>query len=57
MMAKDNNILFEVFRYGQRLFFTEDKSCIYPDTQIKDMIKDGYTFKLNGKVYKPKKGS
>jgi hypothetical protein len=33
----------------------KDEDCLYPSEIMKDMMKYGYKFYKNGKIYKPEK--
>ena len=48
-------MLFEIYnKSGQRVFWTEHESCIPKKDQLKQMAKsNGYTYKLDGKRWKP----
>lgn len=48
--------LFEIYGpFGQKVMYTNDKSCI-PDADIMQaMAGAGYKFKMDGKAYKPPK--
>lgn len=48
-------MLFEVYRDGKRIMWTEQESCIPPNDVIKDMKAAGYKVLLDGKVYKTTK--
>lgn len=45
--------LFEVIYQGETKMFTHDKNCVYPKDVLLRMMEAGYTFKLNGKSYRP----
>lgn len=45
----------EVRRDGEVVCVCKDESCLYPSEVIKDMMKYGYKFYQNGKIYKPEK--
>ena len=49
-------MLFEVFKDGKRMAYTEYEECIPSVNTIKDMKAAGYKVLLNGKVYKTTKG-
>ena len=46
---------FGIYRNGQRLFVTENKKCIPPESSIKQMLAAGSKVLLDGKAYKPQK--
>lgn len=49
-----NAPLFEVFdRFGVGKMQTNSESCIYPLDTLRKMAKAGYTFRRNGKPWKP----
>ena len=49
-------MLFEVFNEkGSRVFYTEHEGCLPAAAQIKQMQKTGYTFKVDGKRWRPEK--
>ena len=39
---------------GKVKMFTEHKRCIYSPTILKQMAAAGYTFRLDGKLWKPR---
>lgn len=45
----------EVRRDGEVICVCKDASCLYPSDIMKDMMKYGYKFYQNGKIYKPVK--
>lgn len=45
----------EVRRDGVAICECKDESCLYSPEIMKDMIKHGYKFYQNGKIYKPEK--
>lgn len=50
-------MIFEVFRGGQRLFWTADKSCVPSETEIQSMKKAGLKIKVDGKILKKARGA
>ena len=49
-------MLFEVIRNGVVLMHTADKEGIPSSKQLREMLEQGYTFRKNGKPYKPPAG-
>lgn len=45
----------EVRKDGVVVLECKDESCLYPYEVMKDMMKYGYKFYQNGKIYKPEK--
>lgn len=45
----------EVRRDGVAICECKDESCLYPPEIMKDMMKYGYKFYQDGKIYKPEK--
>lgn len=45
----------EVRRDGVAICECKDESCLYPPEIMKDMMKHGYKFYQDGKIYKPEK--
>lgn len=46
-------MLFEIFNTaGERVEWTENKSCLPGKAVFQQRLKDGYSFKLNGKTVK-----
>lgn len=48
-------MLFEVYRDGKRIMWTEHEECIPPIDVIKSMKAAGHKVLLDGKVYKTTK--
>jgi hypothetical protein len=47
-------MIFQVFRNGIILMWTDHVECVPDREACMHMRKAGYTFKLNGKVFNPK---
>ena len=45
----------EIRKDGVVVCECKDESCLYPYEVMKDMMKCGYKFYQNGKIYKPEK--
>ena len=45
----------EIWKDGVVVCECKDESCLYPYEIMKDMMKYGYKFYQDGKIYKPKK--
>lgn len=45
----------EVHRDGVPICECKDETCLYPPEIMKDMMKHGYKFYQDGKIYKPEK--
>lgn len=50
-------MLFEVYRDGERLMYTEHEECVPSSEIIKNMKAAGCKVLLDGKLYKPTKDS
>lgn len=48
-------MIFEIYRDGKRLMWTEHKECMPSDEQITSMKKAGCKVILDGKTYKVEK--
>jgi tRNA G46 methylase TrmB len=57
IVAKERKqMIFEALdRDGEIKMSTDNESCVYPAETLLEMQKAGYTFRLDGKVYKPTK--
>ena len=47
-------MLFEMKLAGKTMYSTYDPDCVYPDSQIKQMMQSGYKAYKDGKQYRPK---
>ena len=45
----------EIRKDGVVVCTCKDETCLYPPEVMKDMMKYGYKFYQNGKIYKPEK--
>ena len=50
-------MLFEILRNDKVMMQTKDEDCIPPPDVLRAMKDAGYTFRKDGKVFKPTKSS
>lgn len=52
-MSDKKEHLWEAWRDGRRIEYTDYESCVPPSETLASMYKAGYRFKVNGKAWKP----